>query len=351
MSFIAGKLAFEARASAPNMSDADDADRQNVAPVKKLRQGRYVYPYVSAQAYRRWLRDTLEQRFTPSPVQLKGSGKKQQANTAGAPHRYPDDDLFGYMVAVKGSERQRDTVVQTGTLRTVTPTRPTEDFGTMTRGHDEDPIIHSHEFFAGDLAGDLLIDVARIGVFPTAGGERRRNLNEEGIVDAREAGAMEMTFRGAAAMMLPLEHRRERLAALLETMAATTGGANRALHYEDRTPAWLLMAPMKGGVNPFGRVIRADGDSTRIDGEVLAAEVDAWADELDGPVRVGWAPGYHAAQRDAFDRATRQLTDHDQLVVDHPRKILTGLADEVRGGLADGFFGDAATADDGTLVT
>ena len=341
MSYLAGKIAIEARAAAPNMSNEADSEHGNAVAVKKLRRGREVYPYVSAQAYRRWWRDTLSMVFEPSPVQLKGSGRRQQANTEGAPHHYADDDLFGYMVAIRGSERQRDTVVQTGTLRSVTPARPATDFGTMTRGHDSDPVLHSHEFFAGDLAADLLVDSARLGVFTVGAGDRFSNITEDAAAEAEhDLGAERVEFRGRVAVALPLEERRERLAAFLEAVAATRGGANRALHYEDRTPAWVLLAPMKGGINPFGRMIRADGDRTRIDGEVLAAEVDAWRDELHGPLRIGWAPGYHVEQRDAFHRATRHLADEGLLRLDHPRAVLRSLADEVRRGDADNLLRD-----------
>ena len=67
-----------------------------------MRVGRDVYPYVSAQAFRRWLRDSLPAEEQASPVTRSGSGKKQQAYTSGRPDKYLDDDLFGYMVAVKG---------------------------------------------------------------------------------------------------------------------------------------------------------------------------------------------------------------------------------------------------------
>jgi CRISPR-associated protein Cst2 len=65
--------------------------------VKKLRVGRDVHPYVSAQAFRRWVRDSLPPGEPRSPVTREGQGKKQQAYTAGRPDLYLDDDLFGYM--------------------------------------------------------------------------------------------------------------------------------------------------------------------------------------------------------------------------------------------------------------
>ena len=100
MTYLVGKIALDVVAGAPNNAGSDG----NVAATKTMRVGRDVYPYVSAQAFRRWLRDSLPAEEQASPVERSGSGKKQQAYTSGRPDKYLDDDLFGYMVAVK--ERQ-----------------------------------------------------------------------------------------------------------------------------------------------------------------------------------------------------------------------------------------------------
>jgi CRISPR-associated protein Cas7/Cst2/DevR subtype I-B len=347
MSYLAGKLVIEVREGAPNNGLTDDG---GVARVKQIRLGAgretRLYPYIAPQAYRRWLRDTLTAGTEASPVIRSGSGAKQQAYTAGEPHRYIDDDLFGYMRAIKDNETQRDSVLSVGPLRAVSPARPTEDFGTMSRGFDADerPVLHRHEFYTADMAADLLIDVAHIGVFTLGGAGHRRSLTDEQVGQALAEGASKLRFRGIDAVALPLETRRERLAGLLEAMASVRGGAKQALHYGDRTPALLVLVPMGGGISPLGRVVADRAGATEVRAEVLRAELVGWAEEVLGPVWVGWAPGYLAGQRDRVAAELADLVNDGRVVLDHPRTLLLGLAKEVRAGEHDNWFSDPVWA-------
>jgi CRISPR-associated protein Cst2 len=339
MTFLAGKIALDVRAGAPNNGRGDD----NVTPVKQLWVGRESYPYVSAQAFRRWLRDSVPAAEARSGVKRSGSGKNQQAYTDGRPDLYFDDDMFGYMVAVKGAGTcQRDTVFATGTLLSVAPRRPTTDFGTMSRdfGAGENPVIHEHQLYSAELAADVLLDLPRIGTFETDGSGLKVALTEVAAKDARAGGADELVFRGTAALRLPLAERRRRGALLLRTLTAVRGGAKQALHYGDRTPSLVLLAPVKGGINPFSRVLAERGGKVVFDTDVLREEIAAWRDELDGPVHLGWAPGFLGDQREKARAELAAELDAEVLVIDHPRVVFGRLADEIETGLRDIWFDD-----------
>ncbi len=345
MTFLVGKVALEVVAGAPNNGIGDS----NLAKVKSMRLGRDDYPYVSAQAFRRWLRDSLPPSEKTSPVTRSGSGQRQQAHTSGRPDAYLDDDLFGYMVAVKKEKDQpsgtcqRDTVLGTGTLVAVVPHRPKEDFGTMSRGFaaGENPVIHAHQFYTADLAGDLLLDLPRVGTFEIDGSGMKIALTKQAQQEAQEQyAAQPVTLRGISSLRLPLPERRRRVAVLLRTLAELRGGAKRSLHYGDRSPALVLLAPMKGGVNPFTRVLRAKEGQTVFRPDVLREEMDAWADELDGPVVLGWAPGFLGDQRDKVTAELSDLVDADRLRIGHPRQMLRALADQIAQGEHDDWFDD-----------
>ncbi|MEW9534157.1 type I-B CRISPR-associated protein Cas7/Cst2/DevR [Microbispora sp. NPDC049125] len=341
MSYLVGKIVLDVVAGAPNNGLGED----NVAKVKQLRVGRDVYPYVSAQAYRRWLRDSLPASEPASPVVRSGSGQKQQAYTNGRPDLYLDDDLFGYMVAVKGDKTktcQRDTVLATGTFVSVAPRRPERDFGTMSRGFSagENPVLHGHEFYSAELAADVLLDLPRIGVFEIDGSGLKVALPEPAAKEARESGAEPVSFRNSSALRLTIGERRRRAALLLRTLAAVRGGAKQSMHYGDRTPALVLLAPVKGGINPFTRVLGVRGDRARFDAGVLRAEMEAWADELDGPVLLGWAPGFLGDQREQVRTELADLITTGSLVIDHPRVLLGRLAEQIERGERDTWFED-----------
>lgn len=338
MTYLVGKIALDVLAGAPNNGRGEN----NIAMVKQMWISGKIHPYVSAQAFRRWLRDSLPADEPRSGVTRSGTGTNQQAYTEGRPDRYLDDDLFGYMVAVSKANYQRDTVLATGTFVAVAPQRPTRDFGTMSRGFNagENPVLHEHEHYSADLAGDVLLDLPRVGTFEMGGSGLRTALPAEAAKDAEQAGAQRVTFRGSAALRLPIEERRRRVVVLLRSLAGLRGGAKQSLHYGDRTPAFVLLAPVKGGTNPFTRVLRAQSQETVFDDDVLREELDAWAGELDGPVLIGWAPGFLGEQREKARAELADLIDTGRVLIDHPRVILTRLAEQVDSGAQDTWFED-----------
>jgi CRISPR-associated protein Cas7/Cst2/DevR subtype I-B len=340
VTYLAGKIAVDITAGAPNNGRGEG----NVGEVKQLRVGRDTHPYVSAQAFRRWLRDSLPAGEPRSPVTKAGSGQRQQAYTGGRPDQYLDDDLFGYMVAIRGESYQRDTVLATGTLISVAPRILATDFGTMSRGFSagEHPVIHEHQLYSAELAADVLLDLPRVGTFELDAGGLRRNLTPKAAGEAVQAGAEEMEFRGVRSLRLPLPERRRRAAVLLRALAEVRGGAKKSLHYGERAPALVLLAPVKGGNNPFTRVLTASAGKVLFDRHVLREELLAWADEMDGPVHLGWAPGFLGDQREIACKELADLVTAGTIVIGHPRVVLQGLASQIEAGESDAWFTDPA---------
>lgn len=350
MAFLAGKLVLAVTAGAPNNGRGE----ATTGRVKKAVIRQQTYPYVSAQAFRRWLRDTMtELGALPSPTERVGrrQSKAQKATTAADPIRYADDDLFGYLKATAKSEGSdttlRDSPFMIGTLLAVEPARPTEDFGVMARGIDE-PVLHSHEFYTADLAAPFLLDLPRIGTFTLSsrhGAGKANYLTPEAALQAAEAvnaGAELVTFRGQPAVRLPLPVRRERAALLLEALAEIAGGAKKGLHYGDRTPALLMLLTMDGGVNPLEFTISGsdDGSGLQVRADVLRAELDAWDQHWHPPVRVGWRPGFKDVVHKQFKADLSAEIEAGDVVIDHPRTMLRTLAAELRDGTHDAWFDD-----------
>lgn len=247
------------------------------------------------------------------------------------------------MVATKEDDTcQRDTVLATGTLVSVVPQQPTMDFGTMTRGFaaGENPVIHEHQFYSAELAGDVLLDLARSGTFETSGSGLRVALTQEAAAQAEANGAERLAFRGVQALQLPIQERRRRVALLLRALAAVRGGAKRALHYGDRVPALVLLAPFKGGLNPFTRVLAARERRTVFDTDVLREELEVWADEMDGQVLLGWSPGFLGDQREKARAELDELIAAGTVALDHPRVLLHRLAGQIEQGRHDDWFKD-----------
>jgi len=343
MTYLAGKIVLAVTAGAPN----NGLTAGNVGQVKQASVRGRAYPYVSAQAFRRWLRETMVTAGTvPSPVTRvgKAEGKAQKATTEANPAVYPDDDLFGFMKATAKAENEattlRDSPFMVGTFLSVEPVRVTSDWGVMSRGIST-PVIHEHQFYTADLAAPFLLDLPRIGTFtiPGKSGGGKPNYLDE---DSARQTAETVRFRGQTALRLPLEERRERAAILLEGLGDLAGGAKKALHYGDRTPALIAMVPMAGGVNPLGFVIDGaeDGSGLQVRGPALRTELEAWQGEWEAPVRFGWRPGFRAQLRKEFEADLGDLIDQGQVTVGHPRTALRALAGEIRSGARDAWFDD-----------
>ncbi|MBD0737820.1 type I-B CRISPR-associated protein Cas7/Cst2/DevR [Streptomyces sp. CBMA29] len=353
MTYLAGKMVLAIEAGAPNNGKSEDTTaRVKFATVRGRR-----HPYVSAQAVRRWIRDGMvEQGSVPSPVTRvgKAQNRAQKANTDADPIHYADDDLFGYMRA--GAKKEdaattlRDSPFMLGTLMSVAPVYPTEDFGVMSRGVSE-PVLHGHEFYTADLAAPFLLDLPRIGTFtlPTAEGVGRPNyLSQEEalrVAAAAAAGATAVTFRDQPAVRLPIAERSRRAAMLLESLAHLSGGAKKALHYGDRVPSVIVLVPFKGGINPLANCVDGEeGVGLRIRGDVLRKELAAWDGEWEAPVRIGWRPGFRDDLREDFEKECAVELGEKSIVIDHPRTVLRRLAADLRDGKLNAWFDDPADA-------
>src|SRR5579875_2518471 len=147
MPFVTGCLLFDAPASALNNAGADEgAKTDNAIIVKRISTPEGPYPYVSAQAVRFWIRNSLElssEKWKAAPVRREG----KIAYTDADPIEYWDDDLFGYMRAPskkadaakdasaspleKDREITRVSPFRVSTFVSISPSRPVVDFGTM----------------------------------------------------------------------------------------------------------------------------------------------------------------------------------------------------------------------------
>jgi CRISPR-associated protein Cst2 len=185
MSFITGLLLIDAPASALNNLGNIPGERyDNSVGVKLIQTKEGAYPYVSAQAFRYWLRATLAKdpnKWKAAPIFREA----KIAYTDSNPIKWWDDDLLGYMRAPsqkKAAVDQRaadesradetptmDTVTRVSpfrvsTLVSIAPVTITSDFGVMSR-HEGDPVPYEHQFYRATLQGLFSLDLHCVGTF------------------------------------------------------------------------------------------------------------------------------------------------------------------------------------------
>jgi CRISPR-associated protein Cst2 len=351
MSFATGLMLIDAPASAlNNLGNIPGARTDNTVGVKLIRTKEGAYPYVSAQAFRYWLRTTLESAdmgWKAAPIYRE----EKVAYTDANPIEWWDDDLFGYMRAPskKTSAREKreadesranetetkDTVTRVSpfrvsTLVSIAPASIIEDFGTMSR-HEGDPVPHEHQFYRTALKGLFSLDLYSCGTFSYRQKTGFRNLDDVRIELAKEKELehleAEKTYR------LPFDERLQRISALFEGLAHLEGGAKQALHYTDVSPALLIMAVTKGGNHIFGHVVgaaRRDLPELKID--ALREALTVFKDDILSDIYVGWVKGYLDEERAKFEAALDNEEElhafSGRIRISHPREAFqTFVAD------------------------
>ncbi|MDF9408712.1 MAG: hypothetical protein A4E52_01164 [Pelotomaculum sp. PtaB.Bin013] len=342
MAFVTGLLLVDAPASALNNQGNIPGERyDNSTGVKLIWTKEGYYPYVSAQAFKYWLRTTLEQ--TGSWVSAPVYREEKIAYTDANPVKYWDDDLFGYMRAHSKRESARakresdqlragetettDTVTRAapfraGTLVSIAPVTPTSDFGVMSR-HEGDPVPHEHQFYRTTLKGLFSLDLKSAGTFWYKQKTGFRNLDEVRKKEAAELGLLHM--KQEKAYRLPLDERIKRVTTLFEGMATLDGGAKQTLHYTDITPPVVILAVTRGGNHVFGYVIGGNKRGLpELKIEALEEVLTVFKEEILSDVYVGWVRGYLDEEREKLESFINTPTG-SRVRLSHPRESFREL--------------------------
>src|SRR6266851_1853448 len=108
MAFATGLILIDAPASAMNNLGSIPGERvENTSGVKIIRTREGAFPYVSAQAFRYWLRTTAQARiegWKAAPIYRE----EKIAYTDSNPIVWWDDDLLGYMRAPSKKPSTKD---------------------------------------------------------------------------------------------------------------------------------------------------------------------------------------------------------------------------------------------------
>jgi CRISPR-associated protein Cst2 len=345
MAHLSGAFLIDCPASALNNFGSsfpmskEERRYDNWSTVKYIKTRAGLFPYVSAQAFRYWMRETLKgiEGWTPAPIFREDKIAYTDAN----PIAYAEDDLFGYMRAPGSTKELEKAWADKGitaqskdgknfvTLTRVSPFKVSTlvsvaplpelafDFGTMSRG-EGDPVPHVHEFYRTTLVGLFSIDLRMMGRFYHVDRTGFRHLDEVRKKLAEDQGLA--PYDEGKAFELDSPTRTARLRQLLEGLSRITGGAKQALHYTDVAPKLLLLTVAKGGNHLFGTAIGHKPDGTpKINCDALSEVRRVFAGDLLSPVYAGLAKGYLDEQREilavAIERdlvhpveAIRQLT-------------------------------------------
>ncbi len=338
MAFVTGLMLIDAPASALNNLGNIIGERdENTVGVKVIKTREGYYPYVSAQAFRYWLRTTAQARvegWRAAPIHYKGNNV---AYTDSNPIEWWDDDLFGYMRAPAKKQAVKEErsanasqLNETETLEPITRISPfrvstlvsiapafiTDDFGVMAR-QEEYPVLHRHQFYRTTLRGIYSLDLHACGTFSYRNKAGYRNL--DGVrIDIAKKERLEH-LEDEKAYRLPLNERVRRVQGLFDGLALLEGGAKQTIHYTDVSPALSILAITRDGNHIFGHVV---GPNTKelpeIKLQALREALTTMSNDILSPVYVGWVRGYLDEERKKFEAFIADFST-PSILIHHPR--------------------------------
>ena len=301
---IIGFMLIDAPYSALNNAGKDAGDRtDNIVKVKSITKytndGKRVYPYVSGQALRYWWRDTLKKQFDweLSPITREETIAFTEAN----PITYQDDDVFGYMRAMKKKrgKKKKKKKKEVGTVTRISPLKnsplisvvnqtPTRDFGVMSRQKEGYPVPFEHEFYSTILKGIFSLDISSLGKFSESEKTGYHNMYPSLIEQAENDGLEHVDDE----WILDKETRIQRAKDVIKALPYLNGGAKNTSHLTDVSPNLIILSSISTGNNIFMNVVYEEDNELKFDIDALAEVLSDYEDKLTSNIYIGMRKGF-----------------------------------------------------------
>jgi CRISPR-associated protein Cst2 len=310
---ITGALLIDATAAFLNGAGLGSGeDKNKVIPKtfrEKVNNRLEEVPYVSAQSWRRWLRDTANEENSWNPSVLKAIGKSEgkestnKISTELNPIDFPEDDLFGYMKAggnetgedgakVKAESIQRTSPFKTSILKGIRNMRVMNNDEAFVHLKEGTPLPYSTRFYSTHLEGFFNLEYYRLGVYDNLGSHQE--LSKE-LVEKHKASFNERNLYGKFKRYELKEAeaiRRKHASGLLKGLAFLRGGAKQAAFGADVSPKVLILAGMESANPVFNNLFVGSGEKPALNIAVLKQLASDYKEKLATPIYVGIRTGY-----------------------------------------------------------
>ena len=342
LTHIAGTFLIQAEGAFLNGAGLDTGEDRNAVIPKTYwdidEKGlRIRVPYVSAQAWRRWLRLSFQEENPNEPAaELKELGKsaKGTTNKIGTemnPIVYAEDDVFGYMRAEQGQGKSKevdaaadpdnpDADADTSddskkkTEKTKAVMRPSPFVSSILKSirkdaavlSDDEGFVHLKEgsplpyktkFYNTQLQGIFGLNYARLGVFRNDGDriELDQNLAQKYLANGtiRQQNGKEGIFEVAD------NKRRERATMILKALAILRGSAKQAQFGTDVSPKVIVVAGLNCGNLIINDIFTEKEGKPVIKIDCLKQILADFKDRLATPVYIGFRKGFLHPQNEA----------------------------------------------------
>ncbi|NMC03725.1 MAG: hypothetical protein GYA24_00870 [Candidatus Lokiarchaeota archaeon] len=360
--FIAGSFLIQASEAFLNggSSGGMASEDQNLVQPKFMWVNGKQVPYVSSQAWKHWLRDTLIQETKWPASRLRAIGWNDKGNTAKIagmlnPVDYPEDDIFGYMYAHSTKEPKKLTDEQ----KAIVDTLPTEQLvrpsvflasllsaiqtkGTITRDeafvHLKDgsnPLPYTTAFYNADMNAIFGIDLSRLGMFDNLEAKDKEldpKLIDKALAEKKiEIHKPEKPKKAGVAIYkkanLPA-YQKDVVFQLFNAIAHLQGGAKMAQFGVDVTPKVIIAAGLNFKSPIFSDVFEVGTDKPRLKIATLKELLVDYKDRLQTPVFIGLRTGY-LENEDEIRKLASDEKLKGKIVLSTPVEIAAKIRDSI----------------------
>lgn len=288
-------------------------DKNKVTPKtykEKINNRTEEVPYVSAQSWRRWLRDTTNKENNWEPSELRAIGEGSDKGTTNKistelnPIEFPEDDIFGYMKTGSSGEEsvQRTSPFKSSILRGIRNMRTINTDEAFVHLKEGTPLRYSTKFYSTHLEGFFNLEYYRLGVYDNLGS--RQELSSEIIEkhkDKLNESELGKKFRRYE-LKNAKENRNNNAAGLLKGLAFLRGGAKQAAFGSDVSPKVLIFAGLESANPIFNNLFIGTGEKPILDIDLLLELQKDYKERLATPIYVGIRKGYLQNENDVNEK-------------------------------------------------
>lgn len=301
---ITGALLIDATAAFLNGAGLGvGEDKNKVIPKtfkEKVNGRNEEVPYVSAQSWRRWLRNTTNEENNWQPSELKGIKESEKGSTTKIatelnPVDFPEDDLFGYMKSGSKDEEsiQRTSPFKTSILKGIKNMRVLSTDEAFVHLKEGTPLPYSTRFYSTHLEGFFNLEYYRLGVFDNLGSHQElskelveKHSDKFDVTDLNNSKFKRYSLKNAK------EIRKTHASGLLKGLAFLRGGAKQSAFGSDVSPKVLILAGMESANPVFNNLFVGTGEKPILNIDAIKQIADDYKDKLATPIYIGIRSGY-----------------------------------------------------------
>ena len=378
LTHIAGTFLIQADGAFLNGAGLDSGEDRNATIPKTYmdvdEKGRRVrVPYVSAQAWRRWLRSTFQEENPSEPAAILKSlhenakGNTDKIGTDANPVDFAEDDIFGYMRAEKGQGKNKEIVDETvddnpdnlfagqenaddapkktKTEKAKAVMRSSPFVSSILKSlrkdssvlNDDEGFVHLKEgsplpyktkFYNTQMQGVFGLNYERLGVFRNDGDriELDANLAKAFLSENR----VQLQKDKKEIYEITENKRRERAAMILKALAVLRGGAKQAQFGTDVSPKAIIIAGMNCGNLIFNDLFAEIDGKPIIKIDALKETIDDYQNRIVTPIFIGVREGYlHPQNQAQFKQWIESGETTAEIRLSSPIKAVEALTEQL----------------------